>query len=137
MSRTVFLRGCIATIIASSGDILLFLLARSANIQFNVPVPLLDASSLPWYVIAIVAGGAAIAGTGLAWVLSRKRPDSAARIFLWAVLVIAILSCVPLLALGLHTRSIAALAAMHLLPGIVVLVALLPVLRRESARFKV
>jgi hypothetical protein len=137
VSRTVFLRGFIAAIIASVADIMLFLLARAAGIPFDVPVPLLDTPALPWYVIAIVAGGAALAGTGLAWLLGRKTPDSAAGIFTWSVLVAALLSCVPLLALGLGASSTAALSAMHILPGIVVLVALQPVLRRESARFKV
>lgn len=137
MSRTVFLRGSIAAIIATIGDVALFFVARAANIQFDVPVPLLDDSSMPWYVIAIVAGSAACAGTALAWLLGRKAPDSAAGIFTWAVLVIALLSCVPLLALGLSASSTAILAVLHVLPGIVVLVALVPVLRRESARFQV
>ncbi len=89
---------------------------------------------MPWYVIATVAAGAAIAGAVFAWQLGRRNPRIAARFFTWTVVTVALLSCVPLLALGLAAGSTAALVAMHILPGAVVLAVLLPVLRREAAR---
>lgn len=82
--------------IAAAGDVLVFLLARGAGISFDVPVPLVSSSEMPWYVIAVVAAGAAIAGAVFAWQLGRRNPRIAARFFTWTVVAVALLSCVPL-----------------------------------------
>ena len=86
-------------------------------------------AQMPWYVPATVAAGAALAGAVLAGLLRRTR--AGARAFAWTVAVVAPLSCLPLLALGLPATSTAVLASMHLIPGAVVLALLLPAFRRR------
>jgi hypothetical protein len=119
-----------AVVVAAVADVCVLLAARSAEISLDVPMPLVaPGAQMPWYVPATVAAGAALAGAVLAGLLRRTRAGASA--FGWTVAVVAPLSCVPLLALGLPAASTAVLASMHLIPGAVVLVLLLPVLRRR------
>jgi hypothetical protein len=78
----------------------------------------------------MVAAAAALAGAAYAAIFQRAlAPRRAAQAFAWTVPVVAALSCVPLLALGLAAGTTAAQALWHFVTGAVVLTVRLPAFR--------
>jgi hypothetical protein len=117
--------------VSAAADVCVLLVARAAGVPLAVPMPLVAAGEpMPWYVPALVAALAVAAGAACAWLLPRYVAN-APRTFGWLVAVVAVASCLPLLALGLPAASTAVLVSMHLVPAAVVLALLWPAVRTE------
>jgi Family of unknown function (DUF6069) len=124
-------RAVLAVVLAATADVTVFLIARALGVSFTLGLAGIDRmGGVTWYMVAAVAAAAALAGAAYAAVLWRAlAPRRAAQAFAWTVPVVAVLSCVPLLALGLAAGTTAALALLHLVAGAVVLTVLLPAFR--------
>lgn len=129
--RTNKQRVVLAVALAAAADLAVFLVARALGVSFTLGLDGIDRlGGVTWYFVVVAAGAAALAGVGYAAVLRRRlAPRRAARTFAWTVPIVAVLSCVPLLVLGLATDTTVALALAHLVAGAVVLTVLLPTFR--------
>lgn len=129
MAQSFMLRGAVAAVLAALIDVLVFLVARGAGVSFRLGLGGIETEDgLPWYTVAGVAAAGALAGTAFAAVLQRGVRCHVQRIFASVVVAVSVLSCAPLLVLGLPAGSTLALASMHLLAGAVVIAVLVPVL---------
>ncbi|ONI82408.1 hypothetical protein ALI22I_40650 [Saccharothrix sp. ALI-22-I] len=118
-------RGVLAAVVAALATLVVFLVARAGGVSFTLGLPGIDSlGGLTWYLV--VAAAAALVATAYAAALRRVVPHNSARVFGWSVVVGAVLSCVPLLVLGLAAATTVALVAMHLVAGAVVLAIVLP-----------
>lgn len=127
-------RAVLAVALVVVVDVVVFLVARALGVSFTVGLDGIDSmGGVTWYAVAASAAAGALAGAAYAAVLQRAlAPHRAAQAFAWTVPAVALLSCVPLLALGLAADTTVALALLHLIVGAVVLTVLLPAFRTRT-----